>query len=309
MSQDDYTRGVLEARRRYAQAYANVTRREVHEVDFTAERLEAELRCRWFEGRALSDGTAPAVGQRVVKVREVAERWGLSHAHDDLVHEITRLLERDCSVVECGPEQVGMAMLQLAPPGAEVTCRHCRRWHAQRARWRIDSEVFRRLQLDREHGVAPPTGPVYVASSWRNAHQPEVVGALRAAGVDCYDFRNPAEGEHGFSWQQVGASDYQHGDRWEPSEIGRVLDEPTALKGFDLDFGAMRDARACVLVMPCGRSAHIEAGFFVGAWRPLHVLLTGPAEPELMWRMAYESGGGIHASIDELVAALAEPSS
>lgn len=152
--------------------------------------------------------------------------------------------------------------------------------------------------------------PVYVASSWRNDHQPVVVRALREAGVDCYDFRNPAEGEHGFSWKECGPkgkSDdrgYVHGDMWEPSEIVQTLEHPVARRGFGLDFGAMRRSRACVLVMPCGRSAHIEAGYFVGAARPVHVLLTGPAEPELMWRMAYESGGAIHVDLASVVEAL-----
>ena len=33
---------------------------------------------------------------------------------------------------------------------------------------------------------------IYVASSWRNREQPSVVKALREAGHEVYDFRNPA---------------------------------------------------------------------------------------------------------------------
>ena len=32
---------------------------------------------------------------------------------------------------------------------------------------------------------------IYVASSWRNERQPDVVQALRNAGHDVYDFRHP----------------------------------------------------------------------------------------------------------------------
>lgn len=39
---------------------------------------------------------------------------------------------------------------------------------------------------------------IYVASSWRNAYQPQVVDALRKEGNEVYDFRNPAEGDNGF---------------------------------------------------------------------------------------------------------------
>ena len=34
---------------------------------------------------------------------------------------------------------------------------------------------------------------IYVASSWRNKYQPEVVAALRKAGHGVYDFRNPED--------------------------------------------------------------------------------------------------------------------
>ena len=36
---------------------------------------------------------------------------------------------------------------------------------------------------------------LYIASSWRNAHYPAVVEALRGAGFDVYDFRNPGLGK------------------------------------------------------------------------------------------------------------------
>lgn len=32
---------------------------------------------------------------------------------------------------------------------------------------------------------------IYVASSWRNSIQAEIVAALRAEGHEVYDFRNP----------------------------------------------------------------------------------------------------------------------
>jgi hypothetical protein len=49
----------------------------------------------------------------------------------------------------------------------------------------------------------------------------------------------------------------------------------------------MLDAEACVLCLPSGRSAHIEAGYFVGARKRLIVLTNGVRmEPELMYKMA-----------------------
>ena len=48
-----------------------------------------------------------------------------------------------------------------------------------------------------------PVAKIYVASSWRNPYFPEVVEALRAAGHEVYDFRNPPHGGAGFHWTDI----------------------------------------------------------------------------------------------------------
>lgn len=173
---------------------------------------------------------------------------------------------------------------------------------------------------------------VYVASSWRNPMQPGVCAALRSAGIDHYDFKNPAGGT-GFSWRQVKTdapsidpTQPQQGDIalcecgkeisyqtfrslgfWEPDwdpvddpvcwrhiktgyagcdwsrfakpattkprgsdweqvdEYLRMVDHPRAIEAFTADFDAMNRADTFVLVLPCGKSAHLELGWAVGA--------------------------------------------
>jgi nucleoside 2-deoxyribosyltransferase len=122
---------------------------------------------------------------------------------------------------------------------------------------------------------------LYVASSWRNAHQPVVVRSLRDAGHEVYDFRNPKPGDNGFAWRSI-SPDWE---RWTPEQLRSALDHPIARAGFRNDWEAMQHADAGVLVLPCGRSAHLEAGYFVGAGKPLFVLLS-EGEPELMYLMA-----------------------
>ena len=56
-----------------------------------------------------------------------------------------------------------------------------------------------------------------------------------------------------------------------------------------------------MLVLPCGRSAHLEAGHALGAGRPVIAYIPEPIEPELMYGMLH----GIALSIDELVEKLA----
>lgn len=122
---------------------------------------------------------------------------------------------------------------------------------------------------------------VYVASSWRNAMQPAVVRTLRAAGIDCYDFRNPAPGERGFAWSEIDPN-WLH---WTADEYVAALKHPLAVEGFRRDFDAMQRADTFVLVLPCGRSAHLELGWAVGAGKRTAVLTRDGEEPELMAKM------------------------
>lgn len=125
---------------------------------------------------------------------------------------------------------------------------------------------------------------IYVASSWRNARYPSVIERLRSEGFDFYDFRHPTEGDDGFSWREVDPA----WESWSPDRFATMLDHPVARRGFDSDMRALHAADVVLLVMPCGRSAHLEAGFGIGAGKLGIILLDEkPAEPELMYRMAH----------------------
>lgn len=130
---------------------------------------------------------------------------------------------------------------------------------------------------------------VYVASSWRNIMQVGVCAALRSAGIDHYDFKNPPGGT-GFSWREVKTDDTPgiagKGSDWEQvDEYLRMVNHPRALDGFQSDFSAMEKADTFVLVLPCGKSAHLELGWACGAGKRTAILLENPVEPELMYRM------------------------
>lgn len=142
---------------------------------------------------------------------------------------------------------------------------------------------------------------IYVASSWRNAEQPGVVAALRAAGHEVYDFREPVPGETGFSWSEldpslpVGPADLEL-----PAEqICTMLEHPIAEHGFGRDFAAMRWCDALVLVLPSGRSAHLEAGWAAGAGKAT-IGLMADGEPDLMWKLLDH----LCTTVDEVVALL-----
>lgn len=136
---------------------------------------------------------------------------------------------------------------------------------------------------------------IYLASSWRNARQPEVLAALRAAGHEVYDFRNPVPGNNGFGWKQLGLGDQRE---WMPEIFRNALKHPVAQQGFEFDMNALQDADATVLLLPCGRSAHLELGYAVGAEQATFVLTDKTLdEPELMYLMCT----GIATSLEELL--------
>jgi hypothetical protein len=47
----------------------------------------------------------------------------------------------------------------------------------------------------------------------------------------------------------------------------------------------MTSCDTCVLVLPCGRSAHTEAGWFAGRGKKVIVYLPERQEPELMYKL------------------------
>ena len=137
---------------------------------------------------------------------------------------------------------------------------------------------------------------IYVASSWRNQHYPEVVATLREVGHNVYDFRNPPSGDPGFKWSSV-SEDYMD---WTPQQYREMLHHPKADRQFHNDIKAMEACDTCVLVLPCGRSAHTEAGWLAGKGKYTIVYIPERQEPELMY-MLFDK---VCCSIDELINAL-----
>ncbi|MGH3556012.1 MAG: hypothetical protein ACRDTK_00565 [Mycobacterium sp.] len=150
---------------------------------------------------------------------------------------------------------------------------------------------------------------IYVASSWRNQLQPRVVESLRSLGHWVYDFKRPSStAQRGFNPTDLDPehSNPVDGDPWTIGSVSATdyvvaLSHPAAVEGFVRDFDAMLAADTFVLVLPCGRSAHLELGWAVGAGRRTAILLDNPCTPELMYRMVDKVATGL----DDLVQWLA----
>ena len=72
---------------------------------------------------------------------------------------------------------------------------------------------------------------------------------------------------------------------WSTDQYRAALEHPIAQAGFKSDFDAMQWADVCVLVLPCGRSAHSEAGWMKGAGKKVIVYQIWEEEPELMYKL------------------------
>lgn len=141
---------------------------------------------------------------------------------------------------------------------------------------------------------------VYVASSWRNAWSLDLtVAALREAGHQVYDFRE----DEAFDWAECDPGWTREDSHREPDVIIPMLASLPAQKGYARDFDELVGADALVLVMPCGRSAHLELGVAIGMFKRTVVYLTEPCEPELMWKAA----DLVTDQISAVEAKLAEP--
>ena len=148
---------------------------------------------------------------------------------------------------------------------------------------------------------------IYVASSWRNKYYPEVVARLRAAGHQVYDFRIPGSvipgltgdlspGANGFHWTDID----QNAPNWTFNEYKEGLRHPLAERQFTADLEALAWADTCVLVLPCGRSAHTEAGWMAGAGKRVIAYIPEMSEPELMYKLFDDVVG----NLDELISAI-----
>ena len=149
---------------------------------------------------------------------------------------------------------------------------------------------------------------IYVASSWRNLLQQGVVGTLRAAGHEVYDFKKPRAVDRpvgaltGFTWAEIDPN----WKRWTAEQHVAALQHPRAIAGFESDMRALRECDCCILVLPCtGRAAppHLELGWAVGAGKKTYVLELEPQEPELMYAMC----DGIFTSWDKLLDVFVPP--
>ena len=134
---------------------------------------------------------------------------------------------------------------------------------------------------------------IFVASSCDNKVYPEVVRVLAALGHNAYSFRNINDNKPEFQWDAMRFRG--HGT---PEQIRAALKRPDAQTSYHSDMATLANAQACLMVLPCGLSSHLVAGYAAGLHKRTAVFTLGDLEKELMYNMF----GRILLSWSDLVA-------
>lgn len=129
---------------------------------------------------------------------------------------------------------------------------------------------------------------IYIASSWKNKFQQQLVEELRKRGHKVYDFKHPYGRNDVPVWESVSVTQNLRSAYVEKclkgKDFKRMLLDRQSIKRFEEHFAAMQDADTCILLLPAGRSSHIEAGHMNGMGKRVFVMDTSKeVTPELMY--------------------------
>ena len=136
---------------------------------------------------------------------------------------------------------------------------------------------------------------IYLIGSLRNPKIPLVANTLREWDFDVFD-----------DWHSGGP---HADDAWKEYEGKRGRDYKTALSGlaatncFEFDLRHIKRVDIGVLVLPAGKSAHLELGFMIGRGQAGYVLFEEEPDRD-RWDLMYKLAHGIFFDVDALAAHL-----
>lgn len=121
---------------------------------------------------------------------------------------------------------------------------------------------------------------LYLIGSLRNEGIPEISKSLRKIGLDVFD-----------DWHAAGP---EADDCWKEYEENRGRTYKEALSGyaarhvFSFDKYHLDRCDAALLVLPAGKSGHLELGYMAGRGKPTFILLDRPDRWDVMYQFATE---------------------
>lgn len=134
---------------------------------------------------------------------------------------------------------------------------------------------------------------IYLIGSLRNPKVPQVAQYLRLLGHEVFDDWYSAGPEADDCWQ---AYEQERGH-----SFSQALDGWHARHVFEFDYYHLNRCQAGVLILPVGRSGHLELGYMMGRGKPGYILLD--KEPE-RFDVMYCFAQGVYNTLQELGEAL-----
>ena len=106
---------------------------------------------------------------------------------------------------------------------------------------------------------------IYLASSWKNAGMLHLLAdALRRKGFKVDLFCDKSTGRFVFNWQETPDFNYKSNER-------EALKHKYFQKAFKEDKKMIEWCDICIMVLPCGKSSHLEAGYAKGIGKKLYI--------------------------------------
>lgn len=116
---------------------------------------------------------------------------------------------------------------------------------------------------------------IYIASSWKNADEVRILAYfLRDHGHEVFDFTDMDNRPDGLDKFVFGAKQWAEYSGKNPDEIEYkdfLTWEPTK-RAFASDKAGIDWSEIVIMLLPCGRSSHLEAGYAVGSGKTLYIL-------------------------------------
>jgi len=136
---------------------------------------------------------------------------------------------------------------------------------------------------------------LYLIGSLQNPKVLDIATRLRAEGFEVFDEWMAAAPHGDTQWQAYGR---QRGWTYK-----QALTSAFVTTAFNFDLNHLQQADIGVLVMPSGRSGHLELGWLLGQGKRGYILFDGePERYDLMTKLATD----VVFSVEELVEALNE---
>jgi hypothetical protein len=134
---------------------------------------------------------------------------------------------------------------------------------------------------------------LYLIGSLRNNDLRQLGADIRSAGFDVFDDWHAAGEKADDCWMEY--------ERMRGRTYQQALDGFAANHTYHYDLHHLQTADICVLMLPAGKSSHLELGYFLGMGRPGFIYM--PNEPE-RWDVMVKFATGIATSWNELTALL-----